>query len=440
MATGSPTTAGAVRRWAMRPALGTPALVVMASPVLTYVLLRYERRTLLALAAATLVLLTVRSPATAVLLLIPAGLLGAAYTDASFAVLEPVVVVTLVMAFQIVVGALPIRSSHLWVGLLASLLLISSVFPSVTSGSPTDRFPDLTWMLAGLGLLAVTIASPPHPQRLARVTAWAGALAAAYVLADGDYANGRLEGFGFNPNYLGILLALPLVAAVGLGHRTRNPAWLAPAAVCLVAIAETQSRGAFLAAAAGVSVVLVQGRPLRHQALILLSAVGIASALPSSLGVVENVAVGDRSSSELSYNSTVREHAAEFAARVAIEHPLRGIGFGMFPSYAAKSPRFGVHMATHNDYLRLAAEAGAAALAAFLALLWLGTKGRRSRDLAILRAVVVSYMVGLLFGNSLANLVASTPFWLSLGCLLAATPSRAGGHGDDASHISSTER
>ena len=424
----------------MRPTLGTLALVVMASPVLTYALLRYERRTLIAMAAATLILLTVRRPATAVLLLIPAGLLGAAFTDGWLPVLEPVVVVTLVVAFQIVAGALPIRSAHLWVGLLGSLLLISSFFPLVTSAPPAARFPDLIWMLAGLGLLAVAIASPPHPQRLARVTALAGALAAAYVWADGDYANGRLEGLGFNPNFVGILLALPLVAAVGLGHRTRNPAWLAPAAVCFVAIAQTQSRGAFLAAAAGISVVLVQGRPFRHQALIVLAAVGIATTLPSSLDVVENITAGKRPSSELSYNSAVRGHVAEFAARVAIDHPLRGIGFGMFPSYAAESPRFGVYMATHNDYLRLAAEAGAAALAAFLALLWLGTKGRRSRDLAILRAVVVSYMVGLFFANSLANLVASTPFWLSLGCLLAAAPSRAGDHGDDASHISSTER
>jgi hypothetical protein len=439
VATGSPTTAGAVRRWAMRPALGTLALVVMASPVLTYALLRYERQTLLAMAAATLMLLTVRRPATAALLLIPAGLLGAAFTN-PFAVLEPVVVVTLVVAFQIVAGALPIRSTHLWVGLLASLLLISFVFPSVVSAPPAARLPDLSWMLAGLGLLAVTIASPPHPQRLARVTALAGALAAAYVWAAGDYANGRLEGLSFNPNYLGILLALPFVAAVGLGHRTRNLAWLAPAAVCFVAIAETQSRGAFLASAVGISVVLVQGRPLRHQALIVLAAVGIATTLPSSLDVVENITAEKRPSSELSYNSAVRGHVAEFAARVAIEHPLRGIGFGMFPSYAAESPRFGVYMATHNDYLRLAAEAGAAALAAFLALLWLGTRGRRSQDLAVLRAIVVSYMVGLLFANSLANLVASTPFWLSLGCLLAATPSRVGGHGDDASHISSNER
>jgi O-antigen ligase len=250
----------------------------------------------------------------------------------------------------------------------------------------------------------------------------AGAVTAGYVLVGGDYAGGRLEGLGFNPNYLGALLALPIVAAVGLMRQDRNPAWLAPSGVCLVAMAETQSRGAFLAAAVGVAIILVQGRPFKLQAPVVLAAVVVATALPGSLDAVEHIAAGNRQTSDLNSNSEIRRQAAEFATHVALQHPLRGIGYGMFPSYAAKSPRFGVYINTHNDYLRLAAEAGAITLAAFLVLLWLGTTRRRSGDLGVLRAVVLTYAVGLFFANLLADLAASLPFWLSLGCLLASAP------------------
>jgi O-antigen ligase len=108
---------------------------------------------------------------------------------------------------------------------------------------------------------------------------------------------------------------------------------------------------------------------------------------------------------------------AWFAVRVAAGHPLRGIGYGTFPSHAGAE--FGLHIATHNDYLRLAAETGIPALVAFLGLLWLGLRRPASGDLAVLRAMTAAYAAGLLFANALASLVISTPFWLALGCLLA---------------------
>ena len=50
----------------------------------------------------------------------------------------------------------------------------------------------------------------------------------------------------------------------------------------------------------------------------------------------------------------------------------------------------------------------------------LGVRRPVSGDLAIARAVVAAYAVGLFFANELANLLVSMAFWLSLGCLLAA--------------------
>lgn len=72
----------------------------------------------------------------------------------------------------------------------------------------------------------------------------------------------------------------------------------------------------------------------------------------------------------------------------------------------------------------MAAETGIPALIVFLVLIWLGMKSPASGEAAVQRAMVAAYAVGMLFANPLANLVVSTPFWLALGCLLAAPASR----------------
>ncbi|MGI5287082.1 O-antigen ligase family protein [Nonomuraea polychroma] len=352
------------------------------------------------------------------LLVIPIGQLGAAVTGSSSPALWAAFSLILFVAAQVLVGARPLRPSHYWVGLLAFLLLCSYVFPSVTTFAPLIQSTGLAEMLTGLGLLAAATASPLQPRKLVNVTALIGGITATYVLIVGDYASGRLEGLGLNCNYMGALLAIPCVAAVARARR--KSVWLIPAGVCLVAIFETQSRGAFLATAVGIFIVFVQSRPRLVQAFLTVTAITITALLPGTLDSLAGVVVGDRSESELSHNTATRKAVAEFAIQVIAEHPVRGIGYGLFPSYAAKSPDFGIYMATHNDYLRLAAESGVITLAVFLILIWLGVRPRRSDDLAILRGIVFTYMTVLVFANVLTTPIVSVPFWLSLGCLLAA--------------------
>jgi O-antigen ligase len=412
-------------------AAGAPALVVVASPAVAYLLLRQERPALLA-AAMISALLIAHRPTMVLPVLIPVGLLGAVLPGASFAVPAAAIVLLLATALRVVAGTRPLRVSHLVIGTLAGLLLASYLVPPITIGGERPRLSDLMGLVVGLGLLAVAVTSPPHPRKLTRVIAVAGAVTAGYTLVGAAHESGRLEGLGLNPNYLGALLALSLVAAAGLLRQGRHPMWLVPGGICLIAMTQTQSRGAFLAAAAGIGVVLLQGRSVKLQAAAVVITVAALAALPNGIESAEHLAAGSRQSTELSANSDVRRHAAQFAAQVAVAHPLRGIGYGMFPAYAARSPHFGIYINTHNDYLRLAAETGAVALAAFLVLLCLGIAGRRSGDLTTLRAVVVTYAVALMFANLLANLATSLPFWLSLGCLLAAVPNaRRSGHVSD---------
>jgi len=326
---------------------------------------------------------------------------------------------------------LRLRREHVWVGLLAGSLLISFWLPKLVMSTQTSRTADIVGLAAGLALLSAGIAAQPRPRNAATLIATVGAIASAFLLARGEYVDGRLEGLGLNPNYLGAAVALWLVAAAGLAKCRRNPVWLVPAGMCLVALLATQSRGAVLTAAAGLLFVFTAGRSPRQRLPVLLVLVPAVLLLPGSLDVVEQLTVGERSAIELTYNSDIRARTAEFAFQVALEHPLRGIGYGMFPPYAAGSPEIGIYINTHNDYLRLAAEAGVLAVLALLVLFWRGVTRWDTHsdthcdtqwgdgDAAVLRAVAVAYAVSLLFGNTLSNLTVTAPFWVALGCLLS---------------------
>jgi hypothetical protein len=391
-------------------------------------------------------------PATLVLLLVPLSMLGGGTSTAGrLVVVTAITALATITAASVLVGILPIRRTYLWMALFGGLLLVSFAFPLMTAPATPqqrhrvvdlvgplsgmapaqlDRLFDLVGMLAGLALLGVSVATSPHPRQVARVVVLSGTAAAGYVLVRGGFDNVRLEGLGCNPNYLGFLLAIPAVTAVGLVRYARNPRWLVPTAVCGVALSETHSRSAFLAAAAGVILVLLQGRSWLFQ-LTLMSVAATAATAAAAGGMlqpmgrrIENLGAGGRTISDLNLSDGLRERAAKLAVHVIIEHPLRGIGLSTFPGFAKRSPGFGVYLATHDEYLRLAAEAGIGTLIVFLVLLWFGVGRRRAGDLALLRAVVLTYGVILFFANPLANLVVSAPFWVALGCLLASRPSR----------------
>lgn len=418
------TTAGALAARLRRAASGWArpvSLVPLTAPLVTFLAVNRSWPAVVAVAMAGAALLATCGPVV-VLGLIPLSMLSGTVPGCTTITLGAIALMALITAIQVVAGHRRLRPPHLWMSLFGLLLLLAYLFPA-TPGRAPDRFSDLICLLAGLGLTAAIATSPPPPRVLAGVTALAGGVAAGWLLLAGTRADGRLEGLGLNPNYLGAFLALPLIAAVGLA-RHRRPIWLVPGAVCLAGLVATQSRGAFIAGAVGVAIVFLQGRRRGIQAAVVLAAIGFGTVFPGVIDAAEHAAVGGRQAAELSQNSSIREHVAWCAVKVAAEHPLRGIGYAMFPSYAENSPGLGIYIATHNDFLRLAAETGIVSLGTFVVLIWLGMKRPGHGELAIPRAMTAAYAVGLLFANELANLVVSMPFWLALGCLLAAPQPR----------------
>ncbi|WP_405878067.1 O-antigen ligase family protein [Streptomyces sp. NBC_01136] len=391
--------------------------IAAAGPVTVYLVLFHDAAAAAA-AAVCFALLVWPRPDLALLMLL--GLIPVvAVVDPGGTTLPAMVMgAVALLLFRIALNGLHLRVDLALIMLTAFAVTASYLLPQEQL-SIEQPWKACALLLVGLGLLVASILAPPDPRHIVRVVAGSGAGVAVSLIVQGEYAADRLTGLGLNPNYVGAMLALSLVAAVGLVRLNRSWVWLLPALVCAAALLETRSRGAFLAAAAGLASVLLAGRLLRHKVLIALAILVAALVLPGTLDSVENDLTGSRTSTELTANTEVRKQAALLAVRVALDHPFRGIGYGMFPDYARTSSILGIYINTHNDYLRLAAEAGIVALVLFVALLWLGLARRYAADHAILQSLGVAYSVGLLFANTLTDLLVSAPFWVSLGCLLA---------------------
>jgi O-antigen ligase len=246
-----------------------------------------------------------------------------------------------------------------------------------------------------------------------------GAAAALYAIVAGVAVSGRLSGVGLLANYFGALLAVPVAAGVGLARAERRFLWLVPSALGVVAIVQTHSRGAAIAAAAGAAIALIAGQPPRRQ----IAGAAVAAVAGVVLVLVANpltdAVVSGRNAAQLQVNNRIRLDAAHLALVEAQHHPLAGIGYGEFPKVAAADPQVDLYMNTHNDYLRLAAEAGVATLLLFLVVLGAGLFARAGPAFLPLVAGVAAGAANLFFANTLANLTVTGAFWICLGTLLA---------------------
>ena len=396
----------------------------VALPFVTYALIE-DGLLLVGLAAGVvLVSLSLSRPPAAVLLLVAGVPLMTCMVGGGRPALLATAIPFAAVTAHIMTGDVSVRARYLPAFLLMGTVLLSFAFPAVRLFTQNSRLTDLTGLLAGLAFLVVATAVPPSPYRIAQTICCAGAVMSVALLIGGHYADHRLEGFGMNPNYAGVLAALPFVSGVGLACTRRAPLWLLVAAPCGAVLLATKSRGSILAAAVGIVMILMSGRSTRSKILVAAAAFTAVLLIPGSLAAVESLGVGGRTATELNFNNAIREKAAGVAVKVALAHPLRGIGYDMFPSYAAQSPNLGIYINTHDDFLRLACEAGLPSVAILIAVLWKACRWSGTGDLRVLRAGVVAYATCLLFANTLSSLMISMPFWAALGCLLAHAPDR----------------
>lgn len=229
---------------------------------------------------------------------------------------------------------------------------------------------------------------------------------------------GRHGGLGLNPNYIGLTLAVGMVAAGGLVMQHHYQLAVASAPGLLAGMAMSQSRAAVVSLAVGLSMILIArvGLPRTVRARLIAGAMVVAAvggfALFSAL----------RDGTWAQQSDDQRWGVAGLALRLTFSHPLVGIGWLNFPQFAASDPATHMIMNTHNEYLRLSAEGGVVAIVLWLLFLVSAFRRPTTPIRMVLVGSVVAWAADLLFVNGLAVPAVSLAPMLLLGALASTSP------------------
>lgn len=220
----------------------------------------------------------------------------------------------------------------------------------------------------------------------------------------------RPAGWLTNRNMLGAQMCCALIVSVSCAVRKKQARWLALSTLFVLGLWISRTRGAWFASAVGLSLLGLAYlrdsgfRPRQHFKKMELWLL-VASALMAGIGW----RYGEMLLEVLDRASVMRLKAWDICLKVLTENPYFGAGPGLFGQYhlayrdsvgekgAYFSPGLSLH--AHNDYLQMGADAGAAMLIAFVALmlflLWLGLRqiSLREQPLAATATCVLGAML-----------------------------------------------
>jgi O-antigen ligase len=302
------------------------------------------------------------------------------------------------------------------------------------------------FVLFPIALMAIRA---PRHARWVVATFVAGALAAMAMgfvtgtMGDPD-AEGRLKGAGLNPNQLGSYLA---VAAILAGVMAANRRWsplarcasLSVAAVAVLGVLLTLSRGALLGLAAAMLVApIVIGRGRRAGALALIvvaiAGVGCWYTAVAPAGAVDRITNPGRE------GGSGRENLWLVGWRMVEDKPVLGVGAGNFPVssiHYVLRPGFAPGEASsivdrkkvaHNIYLTVLSELGAVGLSLLLVIILACLRAalRAARTFAARGDVAMELLARGVFISlvslAVAGFFSSSLYIKQLWLLLAAAP------------------
>lgn len=246
-----------------------------------------------------------------------------------------------------------------------------------------------------------------------------------------------------DPNYYCQLLipgfALALGTALGGSTARLRLASLAATVLIVVAIMLTASRGGMLAAAVATVSLLLVHRKFHYSAAVVVPVLALLYLVPSYSDRVASVATAflalasGQNANETSVSGRLAEMQA--AAILFAEHPLAGIGYGMFESrYQDISANYdivlrGQDRSAHSLYLETAAEQGIVGLAALLFLMGASLRAvqlslRRATkhaDSALMNTLwaMGAAAVGLFVSSLFLHDAYAQHFWLVIALLFA---------------------
>jgi O-antigen ligase len=290
-----------------------------------------------------------------------------------------------------------------------------------------QRFIQLLLMIWMLWELATT----PQRQRALLMAYVFGAYVAAYKTFGVYYSelgttNVRFSAPNFDPNDLGMLLALAIPMAWYLGSTLEQPLlrWASRLyiPVGLVAIGLTASRGALLASIVGLCIIpftlrrISKGLIIASIPLALLSVYLMVSFVPQSSW--QRFSTTGTEVTEGSLNE--RRDIWMAGLQTVQRHPLQGTGPGGFDNSVA--PILGSDHAAHNAFLSVLVEEGLIGLFLFLAMLgivfvrmWTLPHLEQRFQLILIMALVVA-MLPLTWEDR-------KPVWFILGFMVAQSAS-----------------
>jgi O-antigen ligase len=183
-----------------------------------------------------------------------------------------------------------------------------------------------------------------------------------------------------NPNDLAALaiIAIGVALAIAFSEPRRTAIWLGAsvsAALLLLLILLTQSRGAFIGLVVGMSTAILRLALKRPRLLVPAAIVALLIGFMtpdrvwdrlSGIGALTSVETIDEADWEGS--AAQRFEIQKVAWQIFIDHPIFGVGLGAYKEVNAKyAPNLG-KKDTHNTYLNLAAEVGFPGLLLWCAL------------------------------------------------------------------------
>ncbi len=346
-------------------------------------------------------------------------------------------------------------------GVLLTLVLFvaSAMLSTITSESPTRSLLVSTTYAFGLGA-AWAVGRTATTWEALRTTATALSLVGGAVgctalstlsqLQDslgGNVVEGRATTVFTQPNELGAFCAMTLTLSVGsaLSHSARLPrrlCWLASAG-CLIGLALSFSRGAWIGAAAGLVVIPLLVPAVRRTAGILV--VGALGIVLAGLSLArDNVVITillNRLESLVDPSNPYDARPAIWAEaiRQVSDSPLFGIGPGAFADASVASGsvlRSDPAAHAHNLVLAILDEQGVVGLAVLVAMVFLvgrtavrtvalttGATGGATRLAPLIAGLVAALAAVMgqgLIDQPAGNPIVGTTLWIVLGMTAAA--------------------
>lgn len=214
--------------------------------------------------------------------------------------------------------------------------------------------------------------------------ATAGALTLADLIAGGSRYVGRYAALGFDPNGLGVILALGLVFTLHFllsnsYSRTHKAILVGELGLCGIGLVLTASRGAFLAAIVGLTVTAYttarRGPGRLLPLLLLLGGLGVVSVQLVPEAILERLGTIPVEIERGTLSGRRQIWWAGF--QVWLRRPLTGVGSGAFMT--AVEPLLGRANVAHNTFLSILVETGI--IGGLLFAAWVGLLFSRTRKL-----------------------------------------------------------